>query len=578
MVITSTVFPVNIKVYTVAEFNTALSGAIAGDTITLANQTWQNVVINFSGKNGTAALPIVLRAETFGSVIITGNSNLRIGGNYLIVEGLFFKNAVSPNNNLVEFRSNSGTYSHHSRLTNSAFINCNPPSSATSYIWVAMYGTYNRMDHCYFSGKNHDGPTFVVVRSIPDPNYAQIDSNYFAYRPDLGINGQETVKIGSGTYSLYNSGTVVEYNLFEKCNGEIETISNKSCENIIRYNTFLNNAGTITLRQGRRCQIYGNFFFGNGTSSTGGIRVHGDDHKIYNNYFSGLKGDDTRSALSIENGYVVTDTTTEAHYFPVRRLLVAFNTFINNRYNINIGIAGDELSVVPPDSITFANNVIRGINGVTQSPLILQVETATNTTWSSNIFYGTPLGISPVPAGFTNTDPLLSLQSDGFYRPAINSPLINSADGSFQFVSTDMDGQLREILPDIGADEVSTAPVIIKPVSASDVGPENLQIILGIKSDVESTIPENFILEQNYPNPFNPGTIINYSLPKSSNVKLKVFDLLGKEIKTLVDDFQLAGNYSVTLNVQHLALSSGVYFYRLEAYGIVLYKKMILMK
>ena len=107
-VITLTVFPSNTKVTTVAMFNTALSTVVPGDTITLTNQTWQNVVINFSGKNGTAALPIVLRAETFGSVIITGNSNLRIGGNYLIVDGLYFKNAVSASNNLVEYRRNSG--------------------------------------------------------------------------------------------------------------------------------------------------------------------------------------------------------------------------------------------------------------------------------------------------------------------------------------------------------------------------------------------------------------------------------------------------------------------------------------
>jgi poly(beta-D-mannuronate) lyase len=480
----TTVYPSNTKVTSVAAFNTALSGALAGDTITLANQTWQNAVINFSGKNGTSTLPIVLRAETFDSVIFTGNCNLRIGGNYLIVEGLTFQNAVSASSDLVQFQSNSGTYANHSRLTKFAFINCNPPNATTSYRWVSIYGMYNRMDHCYFSGKNHSGPTFSVRRNEPNANYALIDSNYFAYRPNLGVNGGETIQIGTGTYSLYNSSSVIEYNLFERCNGEIETISNKSCENIIRYNTFLNNEGTITLRQGRRCQVYGNFLLGNGTSSTGGIRVHGDDHKIYNNYFSGLQGDDTRSALSIENGYVVTDTTAAALYFPVRRLLVAFNTFVNNRYNINIGIAGDALSVVPPDSITFANNVIRGTNGVTQSPLILQVDTATNITWASNLFYGNALGIAPVPVGInTIDDPLLNLQSDNFYRPALNSPLIDSAKGSYTFVTTDMDGQMRETLADIGADEVTNAPVTIKPVTSNHVGPYLSHTIMVYKND-----------------------------------------------------------------------------------------------
>ena len=483
---------------------------------------------------------------------------------------------MSASNGLVEYRSNSGTYANHSRLTNSAFVNCNPPNSTTEYSWVKMYGTYNRIDHCYFSGKNHYGPTFHVVRDKPDPNYAQIDSNYFANRPNLGINGQEIVKIGSGPNSLFNSNSVVEYNLFERCNGEVETISNKSCENIIRYNTFLNNEGTITLRQGRRCQIYGNFFFGNGTSSTGGIRVHGDDHKIYNNYFSGLRGDDTRSALSIENGHVVTDTTTEAQYFPVRRLLVAFNTFVSNAYNINIGIDGDGLSVVPPDSTTFVNNVIKGVSGVTQSPLILQIDTATNTTWSSNIYYGSSLGISPVPAGFTNTDPLINLQTDAFYRPGSNSPLINSATGSYPFVSMDMDGQLRETLADIGADEVSTSPITIKPVTSSDVGPGNLQLIMGIKSNLGGVPPKNFILEQNYPNPFNPSTKISWRSPASGWQTLKIYDILGREVATLVNEYRSAGKYEVEFNASNLP--NGVYFYRIQAGNFIDTKKMILLR
>jgi hypothetical protein len=71
----------------------------------------------------------------------------------------------------------------------------------------------------------------------------------------------------------------------------------------------------------------------------------------------------------------------------------------------------------------------------------------------------------------TINDPLLNLQSDNFYRPALNSPLINSATGSNPFVTTDMDGQLRDGLPDIGADEISTAPITIKPVTISEVGP-----------------------------------------------------------------------------------------------------------
>jgi poly(beta-D-mannuronate) lyase len=82
----------------------------------------------------------------------------------------------------------------------------------------------------------------------------------------------------------------VERNLFEECNGETEIISSKSCGNTYRYNTFRKCQGTLTLRHGNRCLVEGNFFFGEGVSSTGGIRVIGEDHRMQNNYLTGLKG------------------------------------------------------------------------------------------------------------------------------------------------------------------------------------------------------------------------------------------------------------------------------------------------
>ena len=69
----------------------------------------------------------------------------------------------------------------------------------------------------------------------------------------------------------------------------------------------------------------------------------------------------------------------------------------------------------------------------------------------------------------------------------------------------------------------------------------------------------------NYPNPFNPSTVISYSLLNNSNVRLKLYDMLGKEITTLVDSFQKRGLYDVTLNMNNYNLSSGIYFYTIIA-------------
>ncbi len=87
---------------------------------------------------------------------------------------------------------------------------------------------------------------------------------------------------------------------------------------------------------------------------------------------------------------------------------------------------------------------------------------------------------------------------------------------------------------------------------------------------------QNFTLAQNYPNPFNPQTIISYNLAKNCSVKIKIFDLAGREVKSLVSENQIAGQHSVTFIADNLA--SGVYYYRINAGDFVQTKKMILLR
>ena len=97
------------------------------------------------------------------------------------------------------------------------------------------------------------------------------------------------------------------------------------------------------------------------------------------------------------------------------------------------------------------------------------------------------------------------------------------------------------------------------------------------KFQIESLeIPLEFRLNQNYPNPFNPSTMITYQIPVSGNVTLKIFDILGREVRTLVNERQEAGSYSVDFNVK--ALSSGTYFYKITADNFSQVKKMVVLK
>jgi Concanavalin A-like lectin/glucanases superfamily/Secretion system C-terminal sorting domain len=92
----------------------------------------------------------------------------------------------------------------------------------------------------------------------------------------------------------------------------------------------------------------------------------------------------------------------------------------------------------------------------------------------------------------------------------------------------------------------------------------------------ENKLPETFLLSQNYPNPFNPATKINYDIPQSSFVNIKVYDVLGNEIETLVNEQKLKGNYEINFDASRLA--SGIYFYQLQAGSFISTKKMILIK
>lgn len=103
-----------------------------------------------------------------------------------------------------------------------------------------------------------------------------------------------------------------------------------------------------------------------------------------------------------------------------------------------------------------------------------------------------------------------------------------------------------------------------------------VKLITSVEVIDGKVLPTEFHLFQNYPNPFNPTTKIQYSIPNSSNVVLKIYDVLGKEVATLVDEYKSARSYEVEFYADGIA--SGVYFYKLQASSFGSIKKMILLR
>lgn len=439
----------------------AIRQAQPGDTIVMADGAWKDAEILFRAK-GTSGAPITLRAQTPGKVVLSGASSLRFVGEHLVVDGLLFKDGAVPKGHVVAFRGDSDEEASDCRLTNTAIIDYNPPGDIPeSSTWVSLYGARNRVDHCRFVGKNNASPLLIVWLN-GQPNGHLIDHNIFARRTFKGENGGETIRIGDSKTSMQNSRTVVEQNLFEDCDGEVEIISNKSCENIYRHNTFRRSAGTLTLRHGNRCTVDGNWFFGDGKASAGGIRVIGEGHRIVNNYLEDLTGEKFFSAI----GFMAAVENSEPNgYLQVKRAFVAFNTVVNCRNSFYFGIGfGSRGRKLPVEDSTFIGNLVYSQS----APLVSQLVEPVRASWKGNVFGGVELGI-PAPDGLLVRDPRLAPHADGLWMLSSESDLPEVATGD---VSTDIFGRKRgvESLPGCFA-AASKVPARFTPLTAGNTGP-----------------------------------------------------------------------------------------------------------
>ena len=343
-----------------AAYEAAVQAVQPGDTIVLRDGVWRDFEILFTGE-GTAENPITLTAETRGKVILSGESNLRLAGNHLVVSGLVFRDGHTPTSDVISFRADKDHLANNSRVTEVVIDSFNNPERRESDFWVILYGKNNRFDHNHLVGKRNRGVTMAVRldSEASRENGHRIDHNYFGPRPILGSNGGETLRVGTSHYSLTNSNTVIENNYFDRTNGELEVISIKSGGNVIRGNTFFEARGTLTLRHGNGNLVEDNVFFGNGKDHTGGIRVINADQTVRNNYMEGLKGYRFGGALVVMNGVPNSPIN---RYGQVENALIEHNSVIASDH-IQLAAGSDEERSAVPVNSRFENNLIAGTSG-----------------------------------------------------------------------------------------------------------------------------------------------------------------------------------------------------------------------
>ncbi|WP_430935634.1 chondroitinase-B domain-containing protein [Saccharicrinis sp. 156] len=440
------------------ELNEAISNALPGTEIIMANGKWNDVQIRFVG-NGTKSQPVTLRAETPGEMIIQGKSDLKLGGEYLVVEGLYFTRGSSPSGSVIQFFINNDTLANNSRVTNCVIKDFNKAQRNMTDYWVLFKGRYNQLDHCYLAGKSNKGPTIRINLSGTQSvkNYHKINNNYFGPRPPKGGPSAETIQLGSSGNSMTPSHTIVENNFFDRCNGEVEVISSKSNFNKFRNNVFYKSQGSLVTRHGNYCKVDGNCFIGDDDSpQVGGVRLIGTGHWVTNNYFYNLRGGIFRAPLALMNGI---RRPAVNRYFQVTDVVVAYNTWVNCKspWQFGVGSNVDQKDVLPPSEIRsetpirtlIANNVIYNDEG-DQMP-ILRYDSIDGIDFRSNVINNQGVAFKGVE-GLEEKEFTLNKVEENIWVPASGLSDVEVHYGfEFDQITRDMLGNSRTENNSIGA-------------------------------------------------------------------------------------------------------------------------------
>ena len=432
------------QVSSISALQSRINSSAPGDQIIVANGIYTTTAAITIARQGTAAHPIVINAASTGGAEIRGSAGFSLDSpsSFVVIRGFKFSHAIGT----VQVRAGAT----HCRITRNVF------QLTGEGRYLEVNGDDCEVDHNTFQNKTTLGQ-MVSIRGPGTSGMAQrtwLHHNLFQNFTSPGGNGAETLQIGLSGKSLTDAHSLIERNLFVRCDGENELISNKSSSNVFRYNTIRDTVGELTLRHGNSCTVHSNFFI-----NSHGLRFFGNDHQIFSNYF-----ENCNPAIQIGNGDTEIPPGPLTGHDRPDRVTVSFNTLINNVQN---AVMGGRTNGLGATDLVFANNIIQSDSGTILTvggPLV-------NPTFEGNIVFGAaPNGDLPA-SGTRRVNPQLLRDSSGVFRLQSTSPAINTSVGSYPAVTIDMDGQSRSGTKDVGADEFSTGSITVRPLTTANVGP-----------------------------------------------------------------------------------------------------------
>ncbi len=449
-----------VNVNRISSLQNAINNAFVNDTIILANGTYttNNIII---GSNNITVVP-----ATLGGVFLNGYDSIVISGSHVVFSGFqFISGSMSG-----AVISVTGDYNTLSQLNFNGYV---------SSKFIKISGHNNTISNSNFENKSGTAPIGVLIQV--DASATTVGYNvirYCSFKHIYGTGGDygnECIRIGESSMSTFVSRTVIEYCYFEDTGyGDSESISVKSQENCLRYNTMNNNPNAMfSFRNGDNNIAYGNFFL-----RSGGIRCkQANNIYCYNNYFEksgtgidpNIPGNGGRSVVLEYYGTGYGNNINLYH-----------NTFYKcNSIELQNGITNN----------TWANNIFY------QDSFKIFNSSSTGSIYKSNLYQGT-IGTT-ISSGMIQANPLLTLNSDGYYGLSAGSPAIDASStiytsplgivgiGADSTIAFDIQGQARpsqKNLKDIGCDEYQSGILLNHPVSACNTGP-NYEIISAANGD-----------------------------------------------------------------------------------------------